>query len=97
MAVLIEDRSAYAHLERSFRGDLVGPDHPAYEAQRRVWNGSIDRRPALIARCADRADVVAALAFARRAGLAIAIRGGGHSFPGFSVVDGGVWSSTWGR
>ncbi|MEX0625417.1 MAG: FAD-binding oxidoreductase [Chloroflexota bacterium] len=90
MAALTEGRSAYAHLERSFRGDLVGPDHPAYEAQRRVWNGSIDRRPALIARCSGRADVVAALAFARRAGLTAAIRGGGHSFPGFSVVDGGV-------
>lgn len=90
MAVATGDRSAYAHLERSFRGDLVGPDHPAYEALRRVWNGSIDRRPALIARCSDRPDVVAALAFARRAGLTVAIRGGGHSFPGFSVADGGV-------
>ena len=90
MAPLVEDRSAYADLGRAFRGDLIGPDHPAYEVQRRVWNGSIDRRPALIARCADRADVVAALAFARRAGLTTAIRGGGHSFPGFSVVDGGV-------
>ena len=90
MPVLTGDRSAYAHLERSFRGDLIGPDHPAYEALRRVWNGSIDRRPALIARCSDRHDVVAALAFARRAGLTVAIRGGGHSFPGFSVVDGGV-------
>ena len=90
MAVLTEDRNAYAELERSFRGDLIGPDHPAYEAQRRVWNGSIDRRPALIARCSDRADVIAVLAFARRAGLDVAIRGGGHSFPGFSAVDGGV-------
>ena len=90
VAVSIEDRSAYTGLERSFRGDLIGPDHPAYEALRRVWNGSIDRRPALIARCSDRHDVVAALAFARRAGLTVAIRGGGHSFPGFSVADGGV-------
>jgi FAD/FMN-containing dehydrogenase len=90
MAVVPEDRLGYADLEPSFRGDLIGPDHPAYEAQRRVWNGSIDRRPALIARCSDRPDVIAALAFARRAGLDVAIRGGGHSFPGFSAVDGGV-------
>ncbi|MDQ3937868.1 MAG: FAD-binding oxidoreductase [Chloroflexota bacterium] len=90
MAVEIEDRSAYGDLERSFRGKLIDPDHPAYEAQRRVWNGSIDRRPALIARCSDRADVAGALAFARRAGLTVAVRGGGHSFPGFSVVDGGI-------
>jgi FAD/FMN-containing dehydrogenase len=90
MAVVPKDRTEYADFEASFHGDLIRPDHPAYEAQRRVWNGSIDRRPALIARCSDRADVVAALAFARRAGLTVAIRGGGHSFPGFSVVDGGV-------
>jgi FAD/FMN-containing dehydrogenase len=87
---LIKDRGAYADLGRAFGGELVGPDHPAYEAQRRVWNGSIDRRPALIARCSDRADVAAALAYAGRAGLSVAIRGGGHSFPGFSVVDGGL-------
>jgi FAD/FMN-containing dehydrogenase len=90
MAAPIEAGSVDAELRRSFRGDLIGPDHPAYEAQRRVWNGSIDRRPALIARCADRADVVAALAYARRAGLTVAVRGGGHSFPGFSVVDEGM-------
>jgi FAD/FMN-containing dehydrogenase len=90
MTVLTKERSAYADLQRSFRGDLIGPNHPAYEAQRRVWNGSVNRRPALIARCLDRADVTGALAFARRAGLTVAIRGGGHSFPGFSVVDGGV-------
>jgi FAD/FMN-containing dehydrogenase len=87
---LIVDRGAYADLGRAFGGELVGPDHPAYEAQRTVWNGSIDRRPALIARCSDRADVAAALAYAGRAGLSVAIRGGGHSFPGFSVVDGGL-------
>lgn len=90
MAVSIEDRTAYTRLGRSFRGDLIGRDHPDYDARRRVWNGSIDRRPALIARCADRADVAAALAFARHADLTVAVRGGGHSFPGFSVVDGGV-------
>jgi FAD/FMN-containing dehydrogenase len=68
----------------------VAPEDASYERHRRVWNGSIDRRPALIARCSGPSDVVEALAFAREQGLAVAVRGGGHSFPGFSVVDGGL-------
>ena len=55
-----------------------------------MWNGSIDRFPALIARCAGAADVTAALRFARAHGLLVAVRGGGHSFPGYSVCDGGM-------
>ncbi len=82
--------TAYRRLERSFRGELVRPGDPSYALRRTVWNGSIDRRPALIARCGDVEDVVAALAFARRAKLAIAVRSGGHSFPGLSVCDGGI-------
>jgi FAD/FMN-containing dehydrogenase len=77
-------------LERSFRVQLVRPADSTYDQNRRVWNGSIDRRPALIARCASVADVVAGLRFASDTGLAIAVRGGGHSFPGLSVCDGGV-------
>jgi FAD/FMN-containing dehydrogenase len=82
--------AALSRLERSFSGGLFRPGDPAYEEHRRVWNGSIDRRPALIARCASEPDVVAAVIFAREAGLPIAVRGGGHSFPGLSVCDGGV-------
>ncbi|MDQ4040219.1 MAG: FAD-binding oxidoreductase [Actinomycetota bacterium] len=77
-------------LAESFRGELVGPDHPGYDEHRKVWNGSIDRRPALIARCTGVADVVAAVRFAREADLEVAVRGGGHSFPGLSVCDGGL-------
>jgi FAD/FMN-containing dehydrogenase len=84
------DSAALADLARSFRGELIAPDHPAYEEQRRVWNGSIDRRPALIARCTSAADVIAAVEFARRSGLPVAVRGGGHSFPGLSVADGAL-------
>jgi FAD/FMN-containing dehydrogenase len=84
------DKPALGDLARSFRGELIAPDHPAYEEQRRVWNGSIDRRPALIARCRSADDVVAAVMFARRSGLLVAVRGGGHSFPGLSVADGAV-------
>jgi FAD/FMN-containing dehydrogenase len=55
-----------------------------------MWNGSIDRHPALIARCAGVADVMEAVRFARSHGLLVAVRGGGHSYPGLSVCDGGL-------
>ena len=84
------DEAAFAELESSFRGGLVRPGDPSYDERRKIWNGSIDRVPALIARCAGVADVIAAVSFARRTGLVVAVRGGGHSFPGLSVCDGGV-------
>jgi hypothetical protein len=84
------DETALSELERSFRGELVRAAEPAYEDRRNVWNGSIDRSPALIARPAGVDDVVAALGFARHTGLEVAVRGGGHSFPGHSVCDGGL-------
>jgi hypothetical protein len=68
----------------------VRPDDPSYDERRAVWNGSIDRHPALIARCSSRDDVIAALRFAERTNLPLAVRGGGHSFPGQSVCDGGL-------
>jgi len=79
--VKLED-SAVAELEASLRGELIRPESPSYDEQRRIWNGSIDRHPALIARCTGVADVIASLKFGRRAGLDVAVRGGGHSFPG---------------
>ena len=84
------DETALTALERSFRGQLVRPGDSTYDEHRRIWNGSIDRFPALIARCTGVADVVAAVRFARDAGLLVAVRGGGHSFPGLSVCDGGI-------
>jgi FAD/FMN-containing dehydrogenase len=73
-----------------FGGELLTPADDGYEEARKIWNGSIDRGPALIARCAGVADVMAAVRFARDAGLVVAVRGGGHSFPGYSVCDGGM-------
>ena len=84
------DDSAAEGLASSLRGELVRPADVGYEQHRKVWNGSIDRFPALIARCAGAADVTAALRFAREHGLLVAVRGGGHSFPGYSVCDGGM-------
>jgi FAD/FMN-containing dehydrogenase len=84
------DQAALSELDGSFRGQLVGPGDPGYDEHRRTWNGSIDRFPALIARCAGVADVIAAVRFARQTGLDVAVRGGGHSFPGLSVCDRGI-------
>src|ERR671912_375663 len=79
-----------AGLQDGFRGELLRPQDPGYEDARKVWNESITRFPALIARCAGVADVIAAVRFAKDKGLLVAVRGGGHSFPGLSVCDGGI-------
>src|SRR5436305_604452 len=81
------EETALAELEAGFRGQVVGRDDPAYDEHRKIWNGSIDRRPALIARCAGVADVIASVKLCREHGLPVAVRSGGHSFPGLSVAD----------
>ena len=84
------DQDGLDELGSSFGGGLIRPGDGNYDEHRKVWNGSIDRRPALIARCSGVADVIAAVRFARQTNLLVAVRGGGHSFPGHSVCDGGV-------
>ena len=84
------ESGAVEDLRASLRGEVVGPGDPGYDEHRKVWNGSIDRRPGLIARCAGVADVRAAVRFGREHGLVVAVRGGGHSFPGLSVCNGGL-------
>jgi hypothetical protein len=78
------------NLQQSFRGELIRSGHAGYESARRVWNGNIDRRPALIARCTGVADVQRAVEFAQRHGLRVSVRGGGHSAPGYGTNDGGL-------
>ena len=80
-------RSATDRLRADFGGQLISPGDDGYDAARRVWNGAIDRRPALIAVVADTSDVAAAVRFARERGLAVSIRGGGHSAAGWAVAD----------
>lgn len=79
-------------LGASFRGEVIDTDDPAYEEIRRslLFNGMHDRHPAVIARCTCPGDVQAALACARANGLVVAVRGGGHSTPGYSSCDGGI-------
>jgi UDP-N-acetylenolpyruvoylglucosamine reductase len=77
-------------LQSRLRGQLIRPADPAYESARRVYNGMIDKRPAMIVRCADVADVINAVNFARENRLTVAIRGGSHNVAGFAVCDGGL-------
>src|SRR5215475_5765442 len=71
-------------------GVLVRPGDPNYPAACAVWNGMIDRRPALIAYCASRQDVIEAVDFARTTGILMAVRSGGHNIAGASLCDGGL-------
>ena len=84
------DQAALSALGESLRGQLVRKSDSDYDDRRTIWNGSIDRRPALIARCSGVADVIAAVRFARESGLEVALRSGGHSYPGLSVCDNGM-------
>src|ERR687884_1684317 len=77
-------------LQQSLRGRVIGPGDGDYDAARALYNGMIDRRPRLIARCVDVADVIAAVNFGRDHGLLLAIRGGGHNGPGLGSCDDGL-------
>ena len=74
----------------SLRGHLLRPSAEEYDSARRIWNAMIDRKPALIVRCAGAADVVRSVNFARYHGLALSVRGGGHNVSGNAVCDGGI-------
>jgi FAD/FMN-containing dehydrogenase len=80
----LQDFKAHLH------GELISPGDDGYESARRVWNGAIDKYPALIVRCAGVSDVVSAVQFARAQELPVAVRGGGHSFSGNGTCDGGL-------
>ena len=83
-------QEALADLRVAFRGPLITPEDPHYDEARKTWNGLIDRRPALIARCLGNSDIVAALGFAQAHRLPLSVRGGGHSVAGYGVCDDGV-------
>ena len=84
------DDSTVSELETKFRGELLTPGTPEFDEARTIWNAMIDRRPALIARCAGVADVIAAVNFAREQDKPIAVKGGGHNIAGNAMVDDGV-------
>ena len=84
------DPVAVVDLASQLRGEAILPGDPAYEEARRVWNGMIDRRPAVVARCRGVADVIACVRFAADHNLLLAVRGGGHNVAGFGTCDGGL-------
>ncbi len=84
------DQTQAEEFMAGLRGELLRPGDAGYEEARKVWNGMIDKRPALIARCAGVADVMHCVNFARTNGLLVAVRGGGHNVAGNAVCDGGL-------
>jgi FAD/FMN-containing dehydrogenase len=83
-------KEATERLKRKVKGQIVRPRDPSYDEVRQIWNAMIDRRPALIVRCADASDVPHAISFAREHGLEISVRGGGHNIAGSALCDGGL-------
>jgi len=84
------DENAVTGLKAALRGQIIGPEDPAYEQARKVYNGMIDKYPGLIVRCADVSDVIATVNFARDNGVLLAVRCGGHNGAGLGTCDGGL-------
>lgn len=88
--MITTDMGAARRFAAGFSGEAIVEGDPGYEAARQIWNGAIDRRPAVVARCTSADHISGAVRLAQDAGLRIAVRGGGHSAPGLSTCDGGV-------
>jgi FAD binding domain/Berberine and berberine like len=89
-AASVLEADALEQLRGEFRGEIVEPGDPGYDAAREVFNGMFDRRPRVILRVHGAADVIRAIGLARTSGLPLAVRGGGHSVAGFSASEGGI-------
>jgi len=87
---IVVEKATVSAFGSRFRGELLRPGHNSYEGARKVWNGMIDKRPALIVRCAGVGDVVDAVGFAREHDLLSSVRGGSHNIAGKAVCDGGL-------
>src|SRR3954471_17279379 len=84
------DDTAVRDFTTRLRGELIRPGDASYDEARKIYNGMIDKRPALIARCVDVADVIGAVNFAREQRLTLAVRGGGHNGAGLASCEGGL-------
>jgi FAD/FMN-containing dehydrogenase len=91
------DHPAADTLVSGFHGRLFTPSDQGYEEARAIYNAMIDRRPALVARCRNATDVIAAVRFGRATGRDVAVRGGGHNGAGLGTVDGGPSITSWPR
>lgn len=95
MAIQLSDEravsdAAFLGLRAAMRGSVLLPEDAGYDEARLVWNAMVDKRPAVIARCAGAADVAAAVGFGREHGLSISIKGGGHNVAGLAVAERGL-------
>jgi FAD/FMN-containing dehydrogenase len=90
MSQVAIDEATIEQLRSVIEGEVIAPEDASYEEARKVWNGMIDRHPALVVRCASTDDVVAALNFGSDNDLLVSVRGGAHSTPGYSTCDGGI-------
>lgn len=90
MATARDDATIPGELRDSFRGNLIRPGDPEFDDERAIYNAMIDKRPQLIAKCTDVADVIAAVNYARESGIEVGVRSGGHNGPGLSLVDDGL-------
>ena len=88
--MITEKGSLVQELKKTFHGRVISPTNDGYDEVRRVFNGMIDRRPALITRCVNTHDVVQSVRFAREHDMLVSVRGGGHSVAGHGVCDGGL-------
>ena len=86
----MEFTKAITNLEKRIMGEIILPSHDNYNEARTIYNAMIDKRPAIIVKCKNRYDVIESVNFARNQGMEVSIRGGGHSGPGLSLVDGGL-------
>src|SRR5262245_30479156 len=82
--------TAVQQLQTQVQGEVLRPGDEGYDTARKVWNGMIDKRPALIVRCTNLADIIAAVTFAREHNLLVSVRGGGHNIAGKAVCNGGL-------
>jgi FAD/FMN-containing dehydrogenase len=89
-SVVLPDENTILEFKQSLRGELIQPSDEGYDGARKVYNAMIDRRPGLIARCADVADVITAVNFGRENNLLVAVRGGGHNAGGLGLCDDGL-------
>ncbi len=84
------DKNALQQLSLNFKGEIITPGHPGYIDSKRIWNGMIEKNPAVILKCADTSDILKALEFVKNSTMPLSIRAGGHSIAGFSVNNNGA-------
>ncbi len=84
------DAAVITRFKLSLRGDLILPGDESYDREKKVFNGMIDRHPAMIAKCADVADIITAVNFGRDNNILLSVRGGGHNAGGLGVCEGGL-------